>query len=271
MTINNVSGMNAYNYYTDKKKEKEESMEKLSSGLQINSAADNAAGLAISEKMRAEITINQANQFNAKTASNAVNVAEGAMQSINDMLIRATDLAAQSANGTYTEVERGALQMELDAITSEINRVAQSTNFNGISLLDGTYSTESGESIEFAIDSNGGNISLAIDDVSIDPSQMNIVTQEQAQEMLDVLSEFVNKITSQRGDLGAVSNRLDYSQANLSNMEIYLQQAESQIRDTDMAKESTENSNKSLGMNASISSLKQAQEDKEYMLGFLGS
>lgn len=271
MTINSTSSMNSYNYYAEKKKEKEESMEKLSSGLQINSAADNAAGLAVSEKMRAQITMNQAAQFNAKTASNAVNIAEGAMQSINDMLVRATDLASQSANGTYGDVERGAMQLEMDALTSEINRIAQSTNYNGIPLLDGSFSGENGEGVEFAIDEAGNNIRLSIDDVSIDPSQMNIVTQEQAVEMLAVVEEFVNKIVSQRAELGAVSNRLDYASGNLSSMEIYLQSAESQIRDTNMAKESSENSSKTLTMNASISAMEKAKEDRSNLLTFMGS
>ncbi|MFI3253125.1 MAG: flagellin [Eubacteriales bacterium] len=274
MSINNsTSGMNAYTSYLLEKKEKEKSMEKLSSGLQINSAGDNPAGLAVSEKMRAEITMNKAAQFNTKMASSAVKVAEGAMQSVNDMLVRATDLAMQSSNGTYTDVERNALQLEMDSLVSEINRVAASTNFNGTALLDGSLAVEG---LEFQIGTSSDesisvNIEGASTYVNIDASQMNIVTQEQAQEILETLTEFVDKITSQRAELGGTQNRLDHTYSNLTNAGIQLQASESRIRDTDMAKESVNNSLRSVNSQSSISMLKKAQEEKEGLLNILGS
>ncbi len=274
MSINQTTGVNAYQNMLQQKKEKEEADKKLSSGYQINSAADDASGLAISEKMRAEITANKAAQFNAATATGAVKVAEGAMQSVNDMLDRAKELSMSASNGTYSDSDRSALQNELTQLVDEINRVAQSTNYNGVEMLDGSLSVSSGDGMEFQIDASGlssNNISVNVENISIDASQMDITTLEQAQEILATLEEFVSKITAERGDLGATQNRLDYTESNLSTMELYLQQAESEIRDTDVAKEASESNQASVNFQAATSVLEQAQKDKETILGFLGS
>ena len=139
----NIMAMNAYRNYNNNTKALSGNLEKLSSGYKINRAGDDAAGLAISEKMRAQITGLDAAQKNVKDGISLVKTAEGAMQEIQDMLNRMDYLATQSANGTYdNEVDRANLQKEVDALKSEINRIADSANFNGIKLLDGSLAAE---------------------------------------------------------------------------------------------------------------------------------
>lgn len=272
---NNLQGMNSYRNMTMERKKKEEEDEKLSSGYQINSAADDAAGLAVSEKMRNQITTNKAAMTNAKMAQNMVNVGEAAMQGVNDMINRATELAASGSNGTYTDGDRAAMNAELGQLVEEINRVAAATNYNGISLLDGSISVSSGESLDFAVDGDGFNLSVNLDGVStavnLDVNELDMTTLEQSQEIMAVLEEFVTKITSQRADLGATSNRLDYTYSNLSNMTQNLQSAESLIRDTDMAKSATESNQRSVNYQMASNTFQKAEEDKNQLLNILGS
>ena len=141
----NIMAMNAYRNYNNNTSALSKNLEKLSSGYKINRAGDDAAGLAISEKMRAQITGLNAAQKNVKDGISLVKTAEGAMQEIQDMLNRMDYLATQSANGTYdNEVDRANLQKEVTALKTEINRIADSANFNGIKLLDGSLAAEGG-------------------------------------------------------------------------------------------------------------------------------
>ena len=135
----NIMAMNAYRNYSNNTSALSKNLEKLSSGYKINRAGDDAAGLAISEKMRAQITGLETAQKNAKDGISLVQTAEGALTEVHDMLNRMVELADQSANGTYdNETDRANLQKELDQLKSEINRIADSSNFNGIKLLDGS-------------------------------------------------------------------------------------------------------------------------------------
>lgn len=269
MTVqNNTSSMSAYRNMYTQKKEKEKEDEKLSSGYKINDAADDAAGLAISEKMRSQITVSQQAQRNVSDASNLVKTAEGAMQQVNDMLIRTKELATQSSNGTYSASDREAIQLEMDALVSEINRIAESTNFNGISLLDGSADSltfEVGSDTDINLDLSGASTAL-----QIDASQMSIVTQEQALEMLEVLEDFVTSITSERTEFGATSNRLAHTSQNLATSEEYLQRSESQIRDADMAKSASDSNQKSVSYQLASNMFKQAEEDKKGIMNLLG-
>ena len=137
----NIMAMNAYRNYTNNTSALSKNLEKLSSGYKINRAGDDAAGLAISEKMRAQITGLEVAQKNAKDGISLVQTAEGALTEVHDMLNRMVELADQSANGTYEDsTDRVQLQKEVDQLKDEINRIADSSNFNGIKLLDGTLS-----------------------------------------------------------------------------------------------------------------------------------
>lgn len=264
---NNMSTM--YDYAI-KKKEKEEEMKKLSSGSKINEAADDAAGLAVSEKMRAEITMTNAAQFNAKTSQNMVNTAEGAMTEINSMLTRATDLATSSANGTYTDVERQAISAEMSALTDEINRIASSTNFNGVSLLEGgSVNLQIGTSASESLSVDLTGVSTALQE-TFKAGTMAITTQEDALAMIDQVKEFVNKISEGRGEHGATYNRLDHTKNALSFREENLQRAESEIRDTDMAKSASDSSKSSIGLKAAQSAMQKEKEEKQGIMNLFG-
>lgn len=273
---NNSSSMNALYQMQLAKKKQEEEAEKLASGFKINDAGDNAAGLAISEKMRADITIATQAQKNTADATNMVKTAEGALQGINTMLNRATELSAQASNGTYTDVERAAIQSEMDAIASEVNRVAASTNFNGINLLDGSVSASSGESIDLQVGTDGSvssSIDLNIENVAMsqrfDASQMSVMSVEDAAAVLDQLKEFVTSITTERADLGAKQNRLEHTDQALSFTIENLQRAESEIRDTDMAKTASEESQSKLQLNYALANVKNSEEQKKGVLNLL--
>ena len=146
----NIMAMSAYRNYTNNVSAMKKNLEKLSSGYKINRAGDDAAGLAISEKMRAQITGLETAQKNAKDGISLVQTAEGALTEVHDMLNRMVELATQSANGTYdNQTDRAQMQKELDQLRAEINRIADSSNFNGIKLFDGSMEADK---VEYAID-----------------------------------------------------------------------------------------------------------------------
>ena len=364
----NIMAMNAYRNYSNNTSALSKNLEKLSSGYKINRAGDDAAGLAISEKMRAQITGLETAQKNAKDGISLVQTAEGALTEVHDMLNRMVELADQSANGTYdNQTDRDNLQKEFDQLTKEINRIADSSNFNGINLLDGsmqagatldTYTTEitgaasgakaaidvavqmgGSNTITFAVSSSAGSIdkatvasngnvtitlkkgtsytaaeiqkilrsasttaaasktaahaavelakkatvtgdgvtakagdtdlaattaaadqdegkslTLQIGDTSDDYNQLEVDIQDMhadtlgltdikisdqtsAQSAVDVIKDAINTVSSVRGTLGATQNRLDHTINNLSVMTENIQDAESTIRDTDVADE----------------------------------
>ncbi len=370
----NIMAMNAYRNYNNNTSALSKNLEKLSSGYKINRAGDDAAGLAISEKMRAQITGLDKAQDNAKDGISLVQTAEGALTEVHDMLNRMVELATQSANGTYEDAtDRAQLQKEVNQLKSEIDRIADSANFNGIKLLDGSMDKNAtldgvnantftgvanaskgainlvitaddatpasgsavspefsfatgtagavgatvtssgavtitvldntaytaaqisdmlknakasgtvdssildavrsakveGEGVSVATDgsgsgfvsatstqtaANGRDLVLQIGDTSDDFNQLavsikdmhvkalgldpvNIATQQGAQDAVDVIKEAINRVSDMRGTLGATQNRLDHTINNLSVMEENIQDAESTIRDTDVAEE----------------------------------
>ena len=237
----NIMAMNAYRNYNNNTSALSKNLEKLSSGYKINRAGDDAAGLAISEKMRAQITGLETAQKNAKDGISLVQTAEGALTEVHDMLNRMVELATQAANGTYDDkVDRANLQAELDQLTEEVDRIADSANFNGIKLFNGSLSTD--------------GITLQIGDTSQDFNQLNftlsamksnnlginsiaITNAAAAGSAIDVIKSAINFVSSVRGKLGAMQNRLDHTINNLSVMTENIQDAESTIRDTDVADE----------------------------------
>ena len=240
----NIMAMNAYRNYTNNTSALSKNLEKLSSGYKINRAGDDAAGLAISEKMRAQITgLNKA-QDNAKDGISLVQTAEGALTEVHDMLNRMYELAVQSANGTYDdEVDRANLQAEVDQLKTEINRISSSSNFNGIELLNGSYNAtlQIGDTAE---DHNQLNLTISsINTASMQSAggstvkDVTIASATGAAAAIDILKDAINYVSEIRGNLGAVQNRLDHTINNLSVMEENIQNAESTIRDTDVADE----------------------------------
>ncbi len=260
----NIMAMNSYRNYNNNTKALSANLEKLSSGYRINRAGDDAAGLAISEKMRAQITGLDAAKKNAKDANGLIKTAEGALQEVQDMMNRMVYLAEQSANGTYDdEVDRKALQDEVNSLVSEINRIGQTANFNGKKLLNGEMaqmtfqigdSAETNDTLnmETALgDSKDFNLTAFIDDSDGTfggGSAISVLSPTDALSAIETLrgakggnvepeNALINQISKFRGKLGAVSNRLDHTVNNLSVMQENIQDAESTIRDTDVADE----------------------------------
>ena len=249
----NVMSMNAYRNYNNNTSMLSKNLEKLSSGYKINRAGDDAAGLAISEKMRAQIKGLEAAQKNTKDATSLIKTAEGALQEVQDMLNRMVYLAEQSANGIYdNDVDRAALQDEVSALQTEIERIADSANFNGKKLFaDGSniatdFQFQIGDTSnsydqlvmsDIITDANGADIKALISAaLSIDISTLTGAANALAT-LKSGATGAINVISTLRAKLGATQNRLDHTLNNLSVMNENITDAESGIRDTDVANE----------------------------------
>ena len=237
----NIMAMNAYRNYNNNTSALSKNLEKLSSGYKINRAGDDAAGLAISEKMRAQITgLNKA-QDNANDGISLIQTAEGALTEVHDMLNRMYELAMQSANGTYdTDVDRKNLQAELDQLRTEINRISDSANFNGIKLFNGSLAT-TGLTLQIGDSaSTYDQLGFTLQAMSAGALKISSIAISAASLALDALSlikDAINTVSEVRGKLGAMQNRLEHTVNNLSVMEENIQNAEGRIRDTDVAEE----------------------------------
>jgi flagellin len=272
--------MNAYRNYNTNTKALSKNLEKLSSGYKINRAGDDAAGLAISEKMRAQISGLKQAQNNVKDGISLVQTAEGALQEVQDMMNRMVTLAEESANGTYdNEVDRAALNEEMGSLKKEITRIAESANFNGMKL--------------FSSGANLTNITLQIGDTadqynklvlsstitSADCvfgkicSSLSVATAGSAQTALGLLKNgsagYINKISALRGKLGAIQNRLEHTTNNLSVMTENIQDAESTIRDTDIADEMTSYTKNNILIQSAQAMLAQANSVPQGVLQLL--
>ena len=237
----NIMAMNAYRNYNNNTSALSKNLEKLSSGYKINRAGDDAAGLAISEKMRAQITGLETAQKNAKDGISLVQTAEGALTEVHDMLNRMVELATQAANGTYDDkVDRTNLQSELDQLRSEINRISDSANFNGIKLFDGSLS-QKGVTLQIGDTSDSFNqINFKLTDMDskgLGIQSISITSATAAGSAISAIKAAINTVSTVRGTLGAMQNRLDHTINNLSVMTENIQDAESTIRDTDVADE----------------------------------
>jgi flagellin len=245
------------------------STEKLSSGYKINRAADDAAGLAISEKMRRQVRGLTQASTNAQDGISAVQTAEGALNEVHDMLQRMNQLANQSANGTNTTVDREYINSEVQALVSEIDRVASTTTFNEQNLLDGTFTAknlqvgaEAGQYIKISI--------KAMKAKSIGLSGVAVGTASKASQAISLIKNALTSVSKQRSDLGAVQNRLEHTINNLDNVVENTTAAESQIRDTDMATEMVKYSNANILAQAGQSMLAQSNQSNQGVLSLLG-
>ena len=264
----NVASLNAQRSLASSGAELKTAMERLSSGKQINSAADDAAGFAIAERMTAQIRgLNMATK-NANDGLSMIATVENATNDVTDMLHRIRELAVQAANDTNSSTDRGYLQKEVDSLLNEINRVAAQTVYNGAEVLDGSRSgsgnkqqiqvgTDSGQAISFEIDavdtdtllltsglftaSNAtGNTSGAAmaQDVSGKSGTISIASASDAAATLTTVTAAIESVAGSRAELGAVSNRLEYTVSNLMNVAEYTTAARSRIEDADFAAES---------------------------------
>ncbi len=264
----NITAMNSNRMLNVTTSAQAKSTEKLSSGYKINRAADDAAGLAISEKMRRQIRGLTQASANAQDGISCVQTAEGALAEVHDMLQRMNELAVQASNGTQTDVDRGYIDSEIQALKTEINRVASSTTFNEQNLLDGSFTgknlqvgSEKDESI--GIDIKGMKLAdLAVNDATVE-------TYTKAQTAIDSIKKSLATISEQRSALGAIQNRLEHTIKNLDNVVENTTSAESAIRDTDMATEMVTYSNNNILAQAGTAMLAQSNQANQNVLSLL--
>jgi len=274
MRINhNITALNAYRQLSINNTGVQKSLEKLSSGMRINRAGDDAAGLAISEKMRGQIRgLNMASK-NAQDAISLIQTAEGALNETHAILQRMRELAVQAANDTNNdEDDRAALQQELDQLLEEIDRIASDTEFNTKELLNGTLAS-SASGLIFHIGANASqSITLHIENMSstgLGVNELKIGTQSSADSAITTIDDAIKKVSSERAKLGAYQNRLEHTINNLEVAAENLTAAESRIRDVDMAKEMMEFTKQTILQQAATAMLAQANQLPQAVLQLL--
>ncbi|WP_027092640.1 flagellin [Cohnella thermotolerans] len=269
MIINhNLNAMNAHRNLAFNNTQQGKSSEKLSSGYRINRAADDAAGLSISEKMRAQIKALNQGARNAQDGISLVQTAEGAMTEVSDMLTRMKELTVQAGNGTYNASDVAAMSKEYQSLANAITNIANSTKFNGITLLDGSLASVTiqlgGTASESVIvDFSGINIDASVLGLSSSLSQSSA-----AAEMAKV-DTAIGKVNDYRSTLGAYQNQLEHAYNNIGTTAENLQSAESRIRDTDMASEMMNYTKFNILQQASTAMLAQANQAPQGVLQLL--
>ena len=244
------------------------STEKLSSGYRINRAADDAAGLSISEKMRSQIRgLNKASS-NAEDGISAIQTAEGALNEAHSILQRMNELATQSANDTNTTADRTAVQSEVDALSKELSRIASTTQFNTQNLLDGTFT---GKNLQVgALENQKITISIGtMNATALGVASLDVKSFTKAGSAMTAIQKAISQVSGQRSDLGALQNRLEHTVNNLDNISENTQTAESRIRDTDMASEMVQYSATSIIQQAGQSMLAQANSQTQGVLSLI--
>ena len=283
----NITALNAHRNLTNNNSFVGKNLEKLSSGYKINRAGDDAAGLAISEKMRAQITGLETAQKNAEDGVALVQTAEGALTEVHSMLNRMVALATQSANRTYTTANRGEMQKEIKALQDEIDRISKSANFNGMTLFSGDLVENSGKIAlhvgETSAIHNTLNVTLnGMSSTSIgladadgnlvsgsSVKDIDIETVEGAKTAIDIANGAIDMISSMRSDFGALQNRLEHTINNLGVQNENITAAESRIRDVDMAKEMMAYTKNNILVQASQAMLAQANQVPQGVLQLL--
>jgi len=247
--FNNIASLNAQRILGINNDRLALSVERISSGIRVNRAADDAAGLGISEALRSDIRALRQAVRNSNDGIALINVAEGALNEQSSILIRLRELASQAATGTVGSTERATIQLEFNALRNEIDRISATTQFNGQGLVDGslasTVSSANQVLIQVGIDSGtNSRINLneqinltAVTSSSLGIDTLSVTAAAQALTTLDTINTAISKVTQARGQVGAVQNRLTRSVGNLSVSIENLQAAESSIRDADIAKE----------------------------------
>ncbi len=270
MRINhNIAALNTHRQLGTANNAQMKSMEKLSSGLRINRAGDDAAGLAISEKMRAQVKgLDQASR-NSQDAISLIQTAEGALNETHSILQRMRELTVQAGNtGTQQEEDLQAIQDELDSLVSEIDGISERTEFNGKKLLDGNFNgkfqigANSTQQLDLAI-AAADSATLTVDTVDVTAVTFDFDTE------VAKIDEAIKLVSSERSNLGATQNRLEHTINNLSTSSENLTAAESRIRDVDMAKEMMEQTKNSILAQASQAMLAQSNQMPQGVLQLL--
>lgn len=273
--MTNTSSVTGQRHLRNTRRLLDQSLERLASGYRINKAGDDAAGLAVSEKLRAKIRGLQVAQRNANDGISLVQVAEGGLNEVQNILVRMRELGVQAASDTIGPAERVYLDNEYQALKSEVDRIANGTDFNGTNLLDGT-----GGSLDIQVNTGGENI-LGVDRISYDASRADantdkigiadlaISTKDGAQKSLAKVDGALDYVSSLRGDLGAMQNRLISTINNIGISVENLSAANSRIKDVDIADESAELTRNNILMQAGTSVLSQSNQVPKMALELL--
>ena len=267
----NLTAMNSNRMLNLTTATQSKSTEKLSSGYKVNRAADDAAGLAISEKMRRQVRGLTQASANAQDGISAVQTAEGALGEVHDMLQRMNELAVKASNGTNKSTDRQFIDSEVQALKSEITRVATTTTFNEQCLLNGSFT---GKELQVGAENEAAQrITISISEMSattIGLSSTSVDTSDTAKKAIEDIKTALASVSKQRSDLGAVQNRLEHTIKNLDNVVENTTSAESAIRDTDMASEMVKYSNNNILAQAGQAMLAQANQSNQGVLSLLG-
>ena len=264
----NLSAMNTSRQLGSVTSALSKATEKLSSGYRINRAADDAAGLSISEKMRSQIRgLNKASS-NAQDGISLIQVAEGALNETHSILQRMNELATQAANDTNTSTDREAISAEIEQLQSEINRIQSTTQFNTMNLLSGSFT---GKNLQVGAIS-GQSISISISKMSVSAlgiQTLSVSTFSSAGKAMASIQAAIDKVSTTRSKLSAIQNRLEHTINNLDTTSENTQAAESRIRDTDMADEMVEYSKNNILSQAGQSMLAQANQQTQGVLSLI--
>lgn len=270
----NVAAINAQRNLTGTQRSLTKSMAQLSSGLRINQAADDAAGLAISENLKAQIRSGRQASRNANDGISMVQTAEGGLNEISNIVVRLRELGIQAASDTVGQTERGFLNKEVMQLKAEVDRISNVTTWGSTKLLDGSNSVfdfqvglfENPQENRITFDASANNASLE----AIGLADLDYTTKEGAQNALAQIDKSQININSMRSDLGALQNRLTSTIDNLSNQDENLSAANSRIRDTDVAQASSEMTRNNILLQAGVSTLAQANQVNSLALKLIG-
>ncbi|MFK7871680.1 MAG: flagellin [Oligoflexales bacterium] len=271
----NVSSLTAQRHLRNTRRLLDKSLERLSSGYRINRAGDDAAGLAISEKLRARTRGLVQAQRNASDGVSLIQVAEGGLNEVQNILVRLRELGVQAASDTIGQKERRYLNEEYQSLKEELDRIANSTEFNGTVLLDGT-----GGSLDFQVNTGGSNL-LGVDRISFNAFKLDVNVDKlgledvgigdkfSSQRSLELIGRAVDEVASIRGELGALENRLTSTVKNIAISVENLSAARSRIKDVDVADETASLTKHSILMQAGVSVLAQANNVPRMALSLL--
>lgn len=287
----NTSSLSAQRQLMGSAKSLDTSFERLSSGLRINSASDDAAGLLISNRLTSQVNGLNQSVRNANDGISLAQTAEGALDETTNMLQRMRTLSIQASNGSNSDKDRAAIQQEVSQLSTEINRIASDTTFGGENLLDGTYTgvfqvgADSNQTISFNLTDGGVNntidyagnggftmsgLSSSSTTAQVSVSTASVSTVANAQSMIDVLDTMIAAVDSKRSELGAVQNRFGSTISNLSNITENVSSARARVRDADFAAETAQLTSSQILQQASSSILAQANQRPQTALSLLG-
>ena len=287
----NTSSLSAQRQLMGSAKSLDTSFERLSSGLRINSASDDAAGPLISNRLTSQVNGLNQSVRNANDGISLAQTAEGALDETTNMLQRMRTLSIQASNGSNSDKDRAAIQQEVSQLSTEINRIASDTTFGGENLLDGTYTgifqvgADSNQTISFNLTDGGVNntidyagnggftmsgLSSSSTTAQVSVSTASVTTVANAQSMVDTLDTMIAAVDSKRSELGAIQNRFGSTISNLSNITENVSAARARVRDADFAEETAKLTSSQILQQASSSILAQANQRPQTALSLLG-